>query len=399
MRTSNCNRRANLQGPGLPMALLIAVWLGSPSQADDEKHAATAPSVLEHVVVYREPGRFAGWPANHGIWSWGDEVLVGFSRGYYKDLGDRHHIDREKPEDYLLARSLDGGKTWAVEVPQPPGALVGTSGMRHGVMPPGVPDETLIDLAEPIDFTHPDFAMTLRMADANGGVSRWYYSYDRGRTWRGPHPLPLFGQPGVMARTDYVVNGPRDCHIFATASKQSNGREGRPFCARTRDGGLTWEFLSFIGPEPDDGYAIMPGTVRVGPTDLVTTIRRRDSERSWIDAYASHDDGRSWTFLGEPEPSLGAGNPPSLVRLPDGRLALITAHRAEPYSIRARLSQDNGRTWSDLITLRDDGGGTDIGYVRSVVRPDGTILSVYYYHDRTGPDRYLAGTIWDPGKP
>ena len=75
-----------------------------------------------------------------------------------------------------------------------------------------------------------------------------------------------------MGRTDMIVNGPSDCLLFLTASK-TNGLEGRPFCARTTDGGLTWRFLSFIGPEPT-GYAIMPSTVRLSATDLVTTIRR-----------------------------------------------------------------------------------------------------------------------------
>src|SRR5258708_2812385 len=42
----------------------------------------------KHVKVYSEPGRFGGWPANHGIWAWGNEILVGFSAGYYKDLGE-----------------------------------------------------------------------------------------------------------------------------------------------------------------------------------------------------------------------------------------------------------------------------------------------------------------------
>src|SRR6185437_15399049 len=82
--------------------------------------AGEPPKDVKNVVVYREEGRFAGWPANHGIWSWGDEILVGFSRGYYKNLGRRHNIDRDKPEEHLLARSRDGGETWAVEVPQPP---------------------------------------------------------------------------------------------------------------------------------------------------------------------------------------------------------------------------------------------------------------------------------------
>src|ERR1035438_1905820 len=115
--------------------------------------AQEPPTALRHVVVYREEGRFAGWPANHGIWSWGDEILVGFSRGYDKDRGPFHHIDKEKPEEFLLARSRDGGATWSVEQPRPPGVLAGTLGMRHGIMPPGIPEERLRDLKAPIDFT------------------------------------------------------------------------------------------------------------------------------------------------------------------------------------------------------------------------------------------------------
>ena len=85
--------------------LCMSMLFGSLGTAPSDARGAR---VLENVIVYKEAGRFGGWPANHGIWSWGDEILVGFSRGYYKDLGDRHHIDREKPEEHLLARSLDG---------------------------------------------------------------------------------------------------------------------------------------------------------------------------------------------------------------------------------------------------------------------------------------------------
>jgi hypothetical protein len=269
--------------------------------------------------------------------------------------------------------------------------------MRHGRMPDDLPPERPVPLDAPIDFTRPGFAMTVRMENSNNGTSRYDYSYDRGRSWRGPFLLPLFGQPGVMGRTDTIVNGPADCLLFLTASK-ADRREGRPFCARTTDGGLNWEFVSYIGPEPS-GYAIMPSTVRVAPNELVTTVRRKDAERSWIDAYASHDDGRSWTFLSQPEPDTGEGNPPSLVRLVDGRLCLVYGVRARPYGIRARFSDDRGRTWGPAVTLRDDGGSTDIGYVRSVVRPDGKVVAVYYYSDNTGPTRYIGATILDPGRP
>ena len=38
----------------------------------------------EHLVVYRETGKFAGWPANYGMWAWdnglGGEIVVGFTQ-------------------------------------------------------------------------------------------------------------------------------------------------------------------------------------------------------------------------------------------------------------------------------------------------------------------------------
>jgi hypothetical protein len=77
----------------------------------------------------------------------------------------------------------------------------------------------------------------------------------------------------------------------------------------------------------------------------------------------------------------------------------VYGRRAKPFGIYARLSSDQGKTWSNTLTLRDDGGGRDIGYVRSIVRPDGKVIAVYYYHDTQNSERYLAATTWDPGRP
>jgi hypothetical protein len=387
------SRNARVRSAGLAGFATAIVGLVAIAKAGEP------PRVIRHVVVYAREGRFAGWPANHGIWAWGDEILVGFSRGYYKDRGPFHHIDKDRPEEFLLARSRDGGNTWSIETPLPPGALTGTAGMRHGRLPAGATEEQPVTLETPVNFAHPDFALTVRMQNKDNGVSRFSYSYDRGKTWRGPFQLPLFGQKGVMARTDYLVDGPAECSLFLTASK-SDGHEGRPFCARSTDGGLNWRFLSFIGAEPG-GYAIMPSTVRISAGELITTIRCADQKtaRSWIEAYCSRDNGQTWSFLASPEPDAGEGNPPSLLRLAAGRLCLIYGFRAPPFGIRARLSSNLGRTWSDAIPLREDGGGRDLGYVRSVRRRDGKVVAVYYFNDRSGPTRYLAATIWDPGRP
>ncbi len=80
---------------------MFLLWLGALSGLTFTQESAVAS---QHIVVYREQGRFAGWPANHGIWSWGDEILVGFSRGTDKDRGPFHHINKEKPEEFLLAQ-------------------------------------------------------------------------------------------------------------------------------------------------------------------------------------------------------------------------------------------------------------------------------------------------------
>jgi predicted neuraminidase len=353
------------------------------------------PSAIKHVKVYAEAGRFGGWPANHGLWSWGDEILVGFSAGYYKDLGpERHHIDREQPEEHLLARSRDGGETWVIENPAEKNALIPAGKALHGVAPSRSQEKPWRDCPGGIDFTRPDFAFTARMTDVNAGPSRFYYSTNRGHDWQGPFRLPLFGQKGIAARTDYLINGPRDCHLFLTASKQ-NGREGRPLCARTTDGGKTWEFVSWIGPEPK-GYAIMPSTVRLGENELFTTIRCRDGARSWVDAFRSRDNGHAWAFDGTPVPDTGEGNPPSLLRLRDGRLCLTYGYRASPFGIRARLSSDSGETWGRELILRADGGGRDVGYPRSMQRSDGKVVTIYYFHDQPTSDRYIAATIWEP---
>ncbi len=257
---------------------------------------AAQPSVIRHVTVYKVPGRFGGWPANHGIWSWGDEILAGFSAAYFQVKSpDRHQY------------------------------------------------------------------VKLRYDDADKGSSWLWYSNNRGHDWRGPFRVPDFGQPSVAARTDYIVNGKHDAVLFLTAAKQ-NGKEGRVFCARTTDGGLHWKFVSWIGEEPA-GFSIMPSSVRISASEIVTATRiKEDQNTSRI----------------------------------DGRLAITYGVRTAPFRICARLSSDRGRTWCGEIVLRSDAAAWDNGYTRSVQRPDGKIVTVYYFPEQPQTERIIAATIWDP---
>ena len=272
--------------------------------------AQLAQGSVKHVKVYYEPGMFGGWPANHGVWNWGDEILVGFSKGNYKDLGpDRHNFDKENPELHVLARSLDGGETWKLEDPgvEDGDLVVPDNGSYHGLIRKDVKAPEPIP-AEQIDFTHPNLAFTVRMTDHHGAESRIWYSYDRGKDWKGPFGLPNFGTPGIGARTDYIIDSRNECMLFLTAAK-ANGKEGRVMCVKTIDRGKNWDFVSWIGPEPD-GFSIMPASVRISDTEILVTTRRREESGRFIDAYLSQDNGATWQPLANPVENCGQGNPP-----------------------------------------------------------------------------------------
>ncbi|MFN3477019.1 MAG: glutaredoxin domain-containing protein, partial [Candidatus Methylomirabilales bacterium] len=124
------------------------------------------------------------------------EIVVGFELGYFEKRQTGHASDYSRPAEHVLARSLDGGETWALERPE---GLRPPPGEKVAGVPTGAEGRQPVDCPGGIDFTHPDFALTARMTSIHAGNSRFYYSYDRGRSWQGPFRLPNFGQPGTAA--------------------------------------------------------------------------------------------------------------------------------------------------------------------------------------------------------
>ncbi|MDQ3349977.1 MAG: hypothetical protein M3545_18680, partial [Acidobacteriota bacterium] len=109
-------QRTRLAAMALGAACTVAALGGQSADMKKDTGIAVDPAP-SHVVVARAPGRYGGWPANHGIWAWGNEILVGFSWGHMRGGGAEsgHPIDRQQPEEHMLARSLDGGATWTHE--------------------------------------------------------------------------------------------------------------------------------------------------------------------------------------------------------------------------------------------------------------------------------------------
>jgi hypothetical protein len=377
----------------LELILLILVTGLFPTSASERPQGERAD--IQHAIVYREEGRFAAWPANLGIWSWSEEILVGFVEAAHREGAGFHAYDQSTAR-HRFARSRDGGLTWEHEDAYQRGqtAWTYTNRLSEGAEKPVEPTVA-------IDFTHPDLALTFLRETNDIGPSLFYYSYDRGQRWRGPFRLPDLGTPGIATRTNYIVEGPHELLAFFTVAK-ANRKEGRVLAARTGDGGKTWERVSWIGPEPE-GFEIMPASVRLENTELLTVIRRREaSGQDLLSSYSSDDNGRTWKRLADPVSDTGyGGSPPALTRLRDGRLALAYTVRSDDGSrLSLKYSSDGGRTWSDEIVLRRDGATSDSGYPRMVQRRDGKLVVAYYWNhelqEHEEPWRFIAATILDP---
>lgn len=361
--------------------LLSSLFAASLPQAFAQQRSSAKPDV-EHSVVAHDPALFHGWPANEGMWLWGDEILVGYNTGDYLHREGKHSLDPDVPLRLTFSRSLDGGKTW-------------TRQSEHSALGFSKPSRTPPPNPTAHDLSDPSFALKMR-------YNNFHTSTDRGRTWQGPFRFAFDDVQTLTARTSYIVTGENSALVFITSQpEQLNIRQGNCFVAQTLDGGKTFEFLSWIGDNyvPDDAegkpvHSIMPNAVQLSDGTLLCALRQRIDRKKWTDVFQSTDAGKSWQHLSQVE--RGSSNPVSLVELPDGRIAAIYGWRNKPLGLRAKLSSDGGKTWSSDIVLRDDGASWDIGYVQAKARPDGTVVIVYYYTTEALPEQHIAATLWKP---
>jgi len=127
---------------------------------------------------------------------------------------------------------------------------------------------------------------------------------------------------------------------------------------------------------------------------LLALVRNEPKDRSqcFLLQSESMDGGKSWT----PLISTGIwGYPPHMIQLKNGWLLVVYGYRHEPFSQRAYISRDEGKTWDleNQVTLT----GTfspDMGYPSSVQLADDSILTVYYQAEKPGEPTSVMGTHW-----
>jgi len=349
-----------------------------------------------HVIVRHEKGRCFIAPANGGIWSWGNEILVQYRSGEFQDkpVGS-HDINLNAPITVDQSRSLDGGLTWIHQA-----TPVSVTEPLWRTRPPLAEAPPLTSA---LDFSDPNLIVTFAWA------GYLYCSTNRGAHWSGPFALPKLGMHTWQLRTDYLVESRNTLLAFWSGSQEHFKRDengGMVYMVKTTDGGLTWTREARVSRvvEPSEqkhDVALMPATVRVSPAKLVCCIRNltiNPQKVGWIECRMSTDNGKTWSLQSKPVGDEAGTTPPALSRLPDGRLVLTYGYRKPiqgPTSIRAKLSEDDGKSWGEELILRTGGGDEDIGYTRQVVRPDGKIVTIYYWQEDEKAERDIGATIWD----
>jgi hypothetical protein len=359
----------------------------------------TPQAALTFVVVAAAEGRFLGWPANHGLWQWenGRELLVGFADGPWAKKEAGHQIG--EPQHNRLARSMDGGRSWVRESPDP---FVGTEADRDPVVTPAS-----------ILFDHPDLALRVVAGSRRKGldrIGRFFVSLDRGRHWKGPFLFagldedPRLEGLVTTSRTSYFVNGSGALLVLMSAMDPRLGkvanRLDKPFVAASEDGGRRFRFLSWVVPWQDPFRAVMPSSVRLPSGELRTALRRRDprgeASANWVDLFASGDGGRSWSWLSRVgETGLHNGNPPALTLLRDGRLACAYGNRTHRQML-LRTSADGGRSWSEERLIRANPFSSDLGYPQLVQNHRGELVVIYYLATEERPHSYIEAALLRP---
>lgn len=361
--------------------------------------ACTAPvkETAEHYIAAIEKDRFHGWPANNGVWIWGNEILVGFTQGDYDDR-EGHNITGI--EESKFSRSLDGGQTWQMFDPE---NFLDDENVKW--LPAGKKD-----LEGSINFMHPGFAIRFFATGYHGNddpEGGFYYSYDRGATWQGPYHLgglkddPQIEGMSISARTDYIVMGENELIFFSSIH---DGTTNRLAAIQTLDGGMHFELLAWITPEDDEANDIMCSTVRLSDNTFVLAYRKifpalKNAKGNKIETYVSHDRCKTWTYQSEVKLFESSSNPPALLALHDGSLICIYGDRHHS-RMAGKYSKDQGKTWGDEFIFRADFKDTnsywDFGYPVLVQRPDAKLVCMYYWASNDNPQQFIAATIWTP---
>ncbi|MCB1229776.1 MAG: exo-alpha-sialidase [Verrucomicrobiae bacterium] len=165
--------------------------------------------------------------------------------------------------------------------------------------------------------------------------------------------------------------------------------------AVSENDGQSWSWLADIptreGDNAETGYHELHG-VECASGKLLVQIRNHNAANKGETLQTeSTDGGKTWSV---PHPIGVWGLPSHLLKLSDGRLLMSYGHRRKPFGNQARISEDEGATWSEPMTISGDGVSGDLGYPSTVQLDDGSLVTVWYENLADSPRAQLRQARW-----
>ena len=215
--------------------------------------------------------------------------------------------------------------------------------------------------------------------------ANYIISEDGGKTWSDPMLIEVFTPHGMIVSPDGKL-----VYVGYSHYNKEVG-EFTQMSMITSIDGINWSEPIILADaakktdmdlaEPSSAYAL-DGTLIV-------------QFRSAAGIYQCESkDGEKFTEL---HLICDTGDSPSgLLCMSNGVLVMTYGYRKSPYNVRARVSYDNGVSWSDEIILTSGGVNWDFGYTDSVELEDGRVLTVYYQKELS-TDRHpgIMQIIWE----
>ena len=234
-----------------------------------------------------------------------------------------------------------------------------------------------------------------------------YRSTDLGDTWQGPAKIsaaPYKDIGGGFVSMTQLTSGTVLLPV-SVRTDDAGGHRSQDLVFRSNDGGETWgdpqPTFDYVGEthviqlrsgEALGAFRLQRSALETDSAEFVEKWSRGAGQGSSSDPPPegplfkrvfigrSGDGGRKWTGLRPLETEDGTSVLEfgechgQLLQVPDGRVVLVHDRRY-PYersAIRARISHDDGLTWSSEVYHLIDG----MGYPASVALEDGTIVTV-----------------------
>lgn len=371
---------------------------------------------IEHAVAYRREDEFASHPYVRGFWETGaGHLIANFSlatvdyRGDPQQLAHIGLVNSPGGRRAVTIRSEDRGATWKVVNADPRRPNNDVMAPRPGIdgLPSPLDEMVPVDFADPqvlvSNFNHQymnqdplirDFYNGLKqVVDAPERQVYFRISKDSGASWSRSVMLPLDGLYSLAAVESSLVRHDGRCLLFLNGVTRQ-GQASRPLVYRSLDDGSSFRFLSFVVPRDAPTYGgtnqMYPRGLQLPDGRLLCTVRvdRDWAGDMWTEMYQSDDGGRTWRYLSR---VTEFGAPGAPLRLKDGRLVVVYGQRLTPFGIRAVVSEDDGRSWSGEIIVRDDGGSWDLGYPRVWEAAPGRVGVLYYFNSKDDPVQANGG--------